>query len=262
MSTPITLVPGTLGYSCFPNDPQQLNVDIITLARAFLNENFPGIYVGDTEPPADQRDRIWFNTVSQKLYQYISGAWQRTYEVPADADVEWIWKGAENDLITFAGGSAGAVGPSTGPLWEVDHLIDGRVLIGPGTIPTADPVATVAIGATQDSLGNAGEAKHTLTDLEGAVAQHEHAFGLTNPGNDDAFFRKKGAAGTVVGFNGYYITGSNGNIETPQTTADLFTMPAGSDAKGVTAVGHNNMMPFIGRFVIKRTSRVYVPAPY
>lgn len=264
MSTPITLLPGTLpeGY-CYPDNPQQFNVDIISRVAAFLDQNFPGIYVGDTEPPADMRDRIWFNTLpaSLKFYWYLSGAWMRLYEVPASSNAEWIWKGSEADLVTFAGGSAGiAAPPVSGPLWEVDHLIDGRMLIGPGTIPGT--AFAVAVGATADSSGASGAYEITLTEAQGASGIHIHGVGLTNSGNDDAFFRKLGLPNTVPAYLGYYITGSNGNVEQSKTTADLYTLPSGADGAGVTPTAHPNMPPYIGRFVIKRTSRTHVLAPY
>jgi hypothetical protein len=261
MSTPVTLSPGTLpeGY-CYPESPQTLNVDIVTRILAFMSATFPGVYVSDTEPPADQRDRVWFNTTVQKWYWYINGNWMRKYDVDADSDVEWLWKGAEADLITFAGGSAGVVNDATGPLWEVDHEIDGRALVGPGTIPGT--AFTIAINATSDSNGGTGVYEVTLTEAQGAVGQHTHAFGVSHAGNDDAYFHKLGAANIVPSYLGYYITGSNGNIEVDQTTADLFTSPSGMDGNGVVTVAHNNMQPYIGRFVIKRTARVYVLSPY
>src|SRR5689334_14034479 len=158
MTTPITLIPGTLpeGY-CWPPDPQQYNVDIVTRIAAFLNENFPGVYVGSSEPPANQRDRVWFHTVSTKWYYYISGQWQRQFEIPNTTAMRWLWAGAEADLVTFMGGSAGAVGPSTGPLWVADHDWDTRTIIGPGTLPST---TVIAVGDT------GGDEKHTLTQAE------------------------------------------------------------------------------------------------
>lgn len=264
MSTPVSLRPGSLptGY-CYPPNPQTFNYDIVTRIIASLDENFPGIYVGPTEPPANQRDRIWFNSspTCLKFYFYVNGDWMRVYDVPASSNQESIWKGAEADLVTYAGGSAGGVGPATGPLWEVDHEIDGRTIVGPGNIPGTSPAVSITIGATVDSNSLTGEYQVTLTEAQGATGSHTHAFGLSHNGNDDAYFNK-GGLNTVPSYLGFYITGSNGNVEQAQTTADLYTSAPGADGAGVTAIGHNNMMPYIGRFVIKRTARIYVLSPY
>ena len=253
-STPINLLPGTLppGY-CYPDDPQDLNVAIITRAQAFLDETFPGIWVSDVAPPVSMRNRLWFNTISSRWYQFVNGDWMRVYEVEASSDVEWIWKGDEANLATFAGGDAGAVGLYTGPLWEVDHEIDGRALVGPGVIPGSSPAVTLALGDT------GGEFEHVLTEAEGAVGEHVHPFGQSHVGNDDAYFAL-GNAGSVPSYSGFYVTGSNGNIVANQTTADLVTLKANAGA-GVVAVGHANMQPYIARYVIKRTARIWVTAP-
>lgn len=270
MSTPIQAVPGTLPYSCYPATPQQLNVDIITLAQFFLSQNFPGIYVGPTSspPPADQRDRAWLNSDNQRIYLWISGAWQREYDVPANGGENRIIRISANDYNTEQGGDAVTVGvgPSVGPLWIEDTDFAGRVPIGIGTIPTSSPAASIAsIGDTQDSLGNSGQYAHTLTEAEGALGSHIHAFGKSNnaagPNGDDAYFRQLGMQ-TVPSYTGTYITGSDGVHQDPLTQADLFTLPPGNTGAGVTATAFQLMQPYLGRIFVKRTGRIYVPPPY
>jgi hypothetical protein len=80
---------------------------------------------------------------------------------------------------------------------------------------------------------------------------------LTNTGNDDAFFRKLGAPNTVPAYTGYYITGSNGNVEQSKTTADLYTLPAGIDGAGVTPTPLSLIQPSRAVYFIRRTSRIY-----
>lgn len=259
MSIPVTVLPGTLptGY-CYPDDPQEFNVDIVTRIVAFLNTVYTGVYASPTEPPADERDKVWFNTVNQRLYWYINGAWQRKYE-PWASSSRLIM--IEADIDTFnaeEGGDATgvAVGDSVGPLWELATEYVGRVPIGVGLIPGSAPASTLALGDT------GGEAQHALTEAEGAVGQHIHPFGLSHAGNDDAYFKKAGAPNTVPGYTGYYITGSDGNIETPETTADLYTSPSGNDGAGVTAAAHTNLQPYKAVNFARRTARIYVSAPY
>ncbi len=269
-TTPVTLLPGTLPYDCYPALPQTLNVDIVTRIQAFLSEAFPGIYKGPTAPPVDQRDRLWYNTTSDKWYQYVNGDWMRRYEVPprptaADPGPEWIWDKTEGELNTYAGGDANPVGALSGPLWEIDHELDGRVMVGAGAVPGSDPAATIAQGAIADSNGREGAYQVALTEAEGAVGDHIHPLGLTNQdgasSSDDAYFNRSGLQ-TVPGYSGFYITGSATKITTGLTTADLFTLPSGATGAGVTAAAHNNMPQFRARYVIRRTARIWVSSPF
>lgn len=267
MSTPIQAVPGTLPYSCYPATPQQLNVDIITLAQFFLSQNFPGIYIGPTSspPPADQRDRAWLNSDNQRIYLWISGAWQREYDVPANGGENRIIRISANDYNSEQGGDAVTVGvgPSVGPLWIEDTDFAGRVPIGIGTIPTSSPAASIAsIGDTQDSLGNSGQYAHTLTEAEGALGSHIHGMGLTESGGGRHFELFTNASSPVpstaaIAF-GSGDTPSRGNV----TQADMFTLPPGAAGGGVTATAFQLMQPYLGRIFVKRTARVYVPPPY
>lgn len=246
MSIPITIQPGTLPYAggCYPNDPQQLNVDIIRLAVAFLAGNYAGLYISDSAPPADQRDKAWLKRSNCRIYLWNGsyGDWMREYDIPASSDVEQIWKGTEALLKTYGGGDAGAVGPASGPLWEIDHAIDGRVMVGPGTIPGSDPSGDILIGGTSDSNGNSGEWKHTLiqdelpkVDLLLAVKSGQ----ADNLDNDSTEILCN-PANTTLGTNPVTLKVPTGGNNDPFINAP----------------------PFIGRWVIKRTSRVYVKAPY
>lgn len=237
MSTPITIIPGTLppGY-CYPSDPQTYNVDIVSRIQAFLDENFPGIYVGVVEPPADQRNRVWFHSSSTKWYYYISGQWQREFEVPnggvsSQAGYRALWTGTEADLVTYQGGSAGAVGPSTGPLWEVDHTFDARSLFAPGTLPS-----TAVITANT----NGGNETHILTQAE-----------LPNINFQAAL--KAGQADGLDADNSQVLCNPN------QTSVNPYTLNVPSGGSGSA---FSLLPPYRGVFVIKRTIRVFVPPPY
>lgn len=270
MSTPITLLPGTLpaGY-CYPDDPQQLNLDIVTRILAFLDQNFPGIYVGPTSapPPADQRDRVWINSDNQLSYQYLGGKWRRTYQFAAAnsglSPFLVLWTGLAADIDSFDGGSPGAVSDTTGPLWQIVAEFAGSVPIGVGLIPGSSPAATItAPGDTKDSLGVTGEYAHVLTDLEGAVAAHKHGIGVCDPASDDGAFPIQ-AASTVPSWAGHFITGGGSQSSPTATTANLFSLAPGTDGKGVVpSAGHNNMQPYRGVYFIARTARKYVFPPY
>lgn len=246
MSTPLRLNPGTLATSCWTT-PQALYNEMFELGSALLGD-ITGIIISDDQPEANDRDKAWIKTnAGAPVYGlnapavWFNGHWVIKYPTPASSQERRLWVGLEADLVTYDGGAVGNA------LWEVDHDFDARYLIGPGTLPST---TAIAVG------GTGGEETHVLTEAEGAVGTHTHPFGITNPGGDDAYFAKQGVT-TVSSYTGYYITGSNGNITAGQTTADLYTQPAANGA-GVTSTGHNNMPPYRGVFVIKRTANPYI----
>lgn len=233
-TTPVTLLPGTLPYDCYPADPQTLNVDIITRAQAFLDEVFPGVYVGDTTPPANQRNRIWFNTLTQRLYQYVNGDWQRTYWPSASSKQEWFWNDTPGALETYDGGSAGAVGDSTGPLWEIVSEFEGRVPVGVGTLVGSSPAVAVARGDTGGGYQQTiAQANLPAVNLPLAVRTAQ----ADNLDNDT----------TEVLINPAHTSFSPLTLNVPLggSGTPLATMPG-----------------YLARYVIRRTARIYVSAPY
>ncbi len=265
MSTPIYKAPGSLPYSCYPPDPQTLNVDIITLASMYLNQNFPGVYVGATEPPSDQRDRVWFHTVSTKWYYYINGKWQRKYDPPALSGENRIIKISVDDYNAEQGGdpTSTGVGDSSGPLWIEDTDMQGRMPVGAGPIPGTDPAVTIALGAIKDSNNIQGEYLHKLTAKE--MMAHFHGVGTDGAagGGDPPIMisrawsvvtaltrRLQDSPGTGTwGDNGTFASGTMSTTNPQDDTANL------SD-------GHITMPPYRGRLFVVRTARVYVSPPF
>lgn len=233
---------------CPPDWPQAL----VAIANA-LKAVLPGqtfYNYGDTKPAPEFQAYPWLRTIDARWYQF-TGSWISPNQ-ETSADVRRIFVGDAAALAAYDGGAAGAVTANSGPMWEVDTVASARFLVGAGTFPSTLVVAVGGVG---------GAEQHTLTDAEGGVGQHTHAFGLSNPGNDDAYFKKAGAPGTVPGYLGYYITGSNGNIELNQTTADLFTLPSGAAGAGVTPTPFSLLPPYYGVWIIKRTARLNYVVP-
>lgn len=232
--TPVTLIPGTLPYAdnCYPTNPQTLNADIVTRIQAFLSETFPGVYVGDSAPPADQRNRIWFNTLVTKWYQWRAPDWMRMYDEPANSKREMIWNDTPAALETYGGGSAGAVGSDTGPLWEIDHDFDGRTLVGPGVIPGSAPAITVALddegGAYQQTIL---QANLPAVDLLAAIK-----------------------AGQADGFD----TDNSEVLGNPSSAVNDFTLHVPLGGSGTPLV---TQPPYRGRYVAKRTARIWISSP-
>jgi hypothetical protein len=228
---------------------EQLN-QIAALLKAVL----PGqafYNFGPTKPGVEFQDYPWFRTTDGRWY-YFSGVWRAPNNY--DGNERRIFMGTEAQLAVYDGGDTGTPSPTTGPMWVVDTDFNGRSPIGVGDIPGTDPVKTLALDE------NYGDGQHTLTEVEGGVGSHTHAFGKVNPGNDDAYFSKVGAR-TVAGYTGFYISGDNGNLEPPLTQADLFTLPPGSDGAGVTPVPFSVVHPVKAVNIIKPSGRLFYTVP-
>lgn len=227
------ILPGSLpeGY-CYPDSPQVLNVDIVTRIQAFLDQNFPGIWVSNVEPPVNYRDRVWFNTDSTQSYYFISGAWQRKFQWPANDKRAIFYTGDPADVDSLDGGSAGAVGPSTGPLWEIYTDLAGKVPVGAGTLqPSGTVVAWSDTGGTD---------QHTLTQAE-----------LPNVN-----FQLPVTAGQANGFDAdnSQVLGNPAN-----TGLNSLTLQVPSGGSGTP---FSTMPPYLVGVWIRRTGRIYVPPPY
>lgn len=223
-----------------------------------------GILIQDAVPAPEDHDKGWIPTAGGIprfpgyvfTWNSVIGHWVSRHPKPANDPRPEIYTGDPAALPTFDGGGTGT--GESGPMWEVFPDFAGRVPVGLGTIPGSAAVINYAYPPpTQDSLGNSGEYQHVLTGAEGAVADHIHPFGLSNPGTDDAFFTWTGAAPTSVpSWQRWFVTGGGSQSPGTETTADLFTQKA-NNGNGVVSTGHNNMMPWLGVTFIRRTSRQF-----
>lgn len=268
MPNELPLINGTLAapFTCY----QPLYEQMFSLGAA-QGPAITGLLIQDATPdPADQ-DKGWIKTSGGVpvypgyvfVWHAVLGHWVSRHFVGASDPSRTIYVGTSASVATYDGGDAGAPGPASGPMWEIDTAFDGRTPTGVGVIPTSAPAASIVNPLdTTDSLGASGEYKHVLTTAEGAVGTHTHPVGLFNTGGgnaDDAFFNKVTPAVGTANWTGRYITGGDGIVSAAQTTADIYTLQA-NDGNGVTSVGHNNMQPYVGVYFIKRTARQFYVA--
>lgn len=231
----------------------KLGLDLSNAQNAILENGRSFYNIGDTKPAPELQGYPWLRTTDGRWYVF-QGVWRAPNNY--DGNERRLWAGDLTQLVTYDGGSAGAVTPTTGPMWIDDTDAQGRVPMSPGLIPgTTTPAKTLAVGEQY------GSGEHALTDAEGAVGAHKHMFGLTHSGNDDAYFSQLGAPTTVPSYQGFYITGSDGNIIANNTTADLQTLPSGTDGKGVTPTPFSIVPPVIGIYVIRPSGRQFYVVP-
>lgn len=147
----VSLIPGTipLGF-CPASEQERLNM-YAALLTADVSSDVA--VISTTTPSVDDQDKFWVRKNAdgsyEGIYTFSAGAWVRPYEVPASSSVRWLWVGAEVDLETFDGGSAGAVTATTGPFWEADHDFDDVIPRGAtATVPVGTNASQLSSGAS------------------------------------------------------------------------------------------------------------------
>lgn len=255
------LTPPTLKPNYCPQTEQQRVNDYISGTRVtFLIQSGNFLYnYGPATPAPDNRIFPWFNTDDGLWWQFKFGLWVSPRpRVEQDTSYRIMWKPPvgtpESAVWSKDGGSGGDPSvdiptATTGALWQVDHDMDGRVPLGAGLIPGT--ATTVSIS------GTGGNAKHTLTEAEGATGIHTHAFGVADLFSDDGFFAT-GPLSTVPSYNGHFITGGGSPLLAAQTSANLFTLPSGSGGAGVpTPTPFDIIPPYAVVWWLKPTSRIW-----
>ncbi len=174
----------------------------------------------------------------------FSGVW-RSPNNYSPFDRRWFG-GTTTDLLTYDGGNT-----TFGAMWVVDPAAVGRATMSPGLVPGSDPPKTLAQGESY------GAGSHVISDAEGAVGQHTHGFGKY----------LSGAAGlastgnfTVPTYSGSVVQGIGGGSAGSDTTANLFTLPAGNTAAGVVGVAMSLVPPVIGYYLIMPSGRTFYNA--
>lgn len=251
MPSNLPLLPGTLASDCYPASAQAFYTQMFALGSAQLGD-LTGIIISEAQPGPDDRDKAWIKVVAGKpIWGYapaiwFSTAWVIPHPEPANSPARKLWAGSEALLATYDGGDGGVPGDASGPMWLVDHAMDGRSPMGPGTLPS---------GATLAFNGTMGEEKHVLTGAEGAIGSHTHAYGLYVPGTGGGFAGQTTPSATSA-YQSLFIGESTPSGANP-VTANMFTLPPNLGA-GATSDAHNTVHPVLGLFLIKRSGRIFI----
>lgn len=232
---------------CFTTWPNFLNTLTPLLKAVQDGQTF--FNFGDSVPAPEKQAYPWLRTTDGRWYVY-SGAWLSP--VNYDANDRRLYVGSLTDLLTYDGGSNATPSDRSGPMWVEDTDFRGRMPMGPGDIPDATPSTTTVHTLTVEEQYGGGA--HTLTDAEGATGQHIHAFGKYL--NGAAGYNYPGNQ-TVPTYTGAVVQGISGSTVNSDTTANLYTLPAGQTAGGVTPTAMNIVPPVVGCYIIKPSGRLY-----
>ena len=242
----LKIIPGTLpaGY-CYPSNPQTLNNDILTRASVSLaSSGFTVVITSGSQPPATDRDKLWMNTLDDRIYRW-TGAWTSRHPFSASSKVRYWYLGTLTELETFDGGEAGVpAGASTGPMWEEDTDFIGRIPLHVGALPTSGTVT---------GLGDTGGVDQiTLTSSE--LPDHQHL--------GKAYYRSEQSSG---GANDPSGLGDSTEHESQGHTASASERWNVAGVQTTSVVGDtgeaiNSMNPYKTGYWIKRTVRAYYSA--
>jgi microcystin-dependent protein len=141
--------------------PQQL-LNAVAQGVAILQSPGNGYIIINQESAPDPTQRTGFlwrkPSLGSLLFQWIGAAWVCPHIIPPGSQDRRLFEGDATALETYDGGSAGAVGDSSGPMWMIDPNWSGRSPMCPGPIP--DTTDTLVVGT------NYGEGKHVLIQAE------------------------------------------------------------------------------------------------
>ena len=213
-----------------------------------------------TAPSANDRDNLWYDTDVGRMYHWdvASGAWIAPHPEEAGGDARRWWTGTLTDLITYDGGSAGAVAASSGPMWEEDTDFQGRSPMGPGVIPSSSPG-----GAAPDVSIALGAAYGVGAYALGAGEGTEHYHGTGADAGADAVWMKYGSGEACASFAGTYFDQFYNTLVRTNNTGNVSAFTITTEVLGETAAGdgHQTVHPVRGIYCIKRTARLnYVGA--
>jgi len=223
------------GY-CFTT-PQQLALDITQRISGQLAGDSTLWTKSSSTPSSANQDRPWYKLSGTDqspvgLYSYWQGQWVRLHPSPAGSSERRLWVGTTTELITHDGGTAGTVTATTGPMWEVDTNFDAKFLVGPGTTANGTEIGVTDTG---------GEDEHTLIVDE--LPSHQHG----SSGTHDV------AGSVLTSGPGAVEHSSPGDDGTPMGLWGASPAAGGGDP-------HNNLPPYYGVYVIKRTGRIFYVA--
>lgn len=216
---------------------------IFTGVAKFEGSGFTAVINQATQPAVADRDKLWRDTDTGIIYNFSGGAWVSPHpEVPSGDARRW-WAGDLASLITYDGGTAGAVGANSGPMWEEDTDMIGRSPMHPGNIPTANPAKVLAVDE------NYGEGAH-LQDAQ-EVGAHDHPLAtlssITNAdGTIDTCVTGAGSDGLFISTGATATASTPLSVEINEFTTTQQTMPVIHPVRGLYCIKRTGRINYVG----------------
>jgi hypothetical protein len=211
-------------------------------------------------PGSDDYDKLWVRLrpdgSMEGIYKFF-GAWRRPHPVPPSSLSRLVFTGSTDDLVTYDGGAAGAVGDYSGPMWEEDTDFQFRFPIGAGTNPTAyapNPATIIGVAGT-------GGAEQMVIDAA-ILPAHQHY--VVSPGAGSSALSSVNYVPSYGGTTGpsssteyWFINGA----DAPATEGLSSVYPPGGTPGDAPTSNLVIMPPYRGVIFAKRTARLdYIPS--
>lgn len=233
----LPVVPDSLSSGvCYATEQERLN-DFSAHQTVVFPTTFAGITVSSTHPSDTTQAWLKLDSLGRptQLYYFAQGAWLSIH--PAVPGTTILWKDALPNFDTFDGGDANALSQISGHMWDQVTDANARIPIGVGTLPSGAVIAVAGTG---------GEEKHTITVSELPAHSHfvsniDQSLSALTPAN---FLAKGNLPDDAQSFD-YNLYG----------TATTPTIGNSSNTGGGQA--SNNMPPYYGVYLLRRTTRLY-----
>lgn len=240
---------GLAANYCYTN-ANRFALDIVGAMAGFIAGNYNLFNYGNSTPAVNDRDKPWIhldaNGNYDRIYVYSGGVWRSEHPSAASGSERRMWVGTEAALWSYDGGdgndpSTTAPTATTGAMWQVDHDFDARMPIGPGTLPST---TAVAVG------GTGGAETVTLDALD--IPKHKHL---------EAGIFSSELSGTYEDLQGSeVVTGIGTCVDNAGSKNNRLHPYTEYNDPSDTVTAHDNMPPYRGIFIIKRTARAaYTP---
>lgn len=243
-TTPVIAQWGAFETDYSPTDWNDLLQQIAKVFSAHVVGEYSTFNWGSSIPAAEDQNKPWIRMnvdgSPDGLYTFFNGVWCRPHPIaPSAPYYRALWFGSEANLRSFDGGDGSADAPTefTGSMWEIDTAYPASFLCTAGTFAAS---GVLAVTGQATDTGVAGSDKHTMT--VGELPSHNH----------EMIWDRQDTTGGGGQNNTVYDGTDNGGIN---DDISRYTEDTGG-VSGVTTP-HNNLPPFVGVYLIKRSARKY-----